>query len=341
MDIPIDTPINIIYLFKERGFELRLALFSARYSETWDQLESVVNNLRELNMIPSIPARQSATWRYLRLLNIPYTIHSCYDVRMQDIPDLIQDGYGDMLMREGHKSIDIRIMLESGYSPSEELFQEVIDSYPHVDELEILLTLPLPWTDELYYRVALRLDNLVSYLVNIPNDEYYRPFWNGLYRYINHNPEHRLRPYLVEWIHNQDFSTVSIGYLDSLAEYVALIFQDPVGDGKNPLDRFCELIERSYIRYCYDPRLFHYWEQLSQPNNRGKLRRLARHNSLIIEYLDYKGLYHNYNLTKESNNWRLIRAITHGEKDWRDLPVDHPLHQLMRSLNTKSARRKI
>jgi hypothetical protein len=357
--VPYNTPTSMTNLLESRELKLRFENFSEGYYETGGELKLVADRIRSSNSIPSIPARYSITRHYLRLLGIEYKVTDLNEARMHDIPLLVAEGYGDELLTtpmNNHYYERIRIMIDSGYVPSQELMKSLIPGLLLKRTHIIIITLPLPWTDEIYYQLArlvfkdVAADNphyIDLYRYFIFFDSAYQPFWDGLKRYIRDHPECKLfHPLVMEFI-NHKIIPCSIReayemYADDdewmIADYNIPIFRDPLTYKEHPFKRFCRLATESDY-HIYDPRLFKYWQELCQPENHEILNKLIDKNPTIAEYLDYRGLYSIIDVESERNLWRLVHGVMTGEFHYTRLPEDHPIRELLKSRNTKSSRK--
>jgi hypothetical protein len=358
--IPCNTSRSMITLLKSRGLELRFVGFIEPYNETVEELNLVIDNLRLGRSTPVISTRFPITYHYLALLGIQYTFYSFVNVRMQEVPLLFRYGFGDQLLEyfmEKNLYEHVRILLESGYVPSPEFMESLFNKLEFGHMSIILITLPLPWTDEMYYQLAHKIFMIDPedgqfcmdmYQYFIFYDSAYQPFWDGLKRYIQANPNcDSIHQIVLNFIENnvidqyvQHFNNIyssNDGYM--ITDYNILIFRDP-SKYKNPFRRFCRLIRRS-PHHIYDPRLFHYWRELCEPENREILRKSMVDNPSIVEYLEYKKLYSPDDSEVNSDLRRLVTGVMSGEFHHSQLPEGNPIRELLKCRNTKSSKKSL
>jgi hypothetical protein len=350
IDIPCDTPTSMVILLKSRGFKVNLSSFTSGYGESEEELKIVVDNIQLTDPIPTISLRYTITRHYLRLMGIKHKLMNLDNVRMQEIPYLVAEGYGDELIIQlilSHRIRLIRLMYESGYridytqgnSTSEYKILDFLKCYGYTigDYMHEVIRFPLGWTDRIYYECSQLFFTNREFLIKSNSfyilfyDPAFKPFWEGLKRYIQAYPEVQLNPSILEYLHN--------GIIPHRVQEIHdRSSQNQIDYNLISFEKFCELIT-SRDGNDYDPHFIEYWERLSQPENRELLNKLMNENNSIIEYLDYKKLACLYDLTLECNSWRLLLGVVTGEFHYSQLPEGHPIRELLRSRNTKPAKR--
>lgn len=329
-------------------------LESDNYQESWDDLIRIGHNLTLVDQTVTIYSNHSATLRYLDLLNIPYKMEFKPGTLMKDLPLIVNLNSARTAFRYYFNNCmfeHLRIMLESGYVPEvkelSELLREVTEDNIH--HYIFTWTLPLPWTDELYYREAIRMVRPRGYLLGLLQyycvfyDPTYRPFWDGIRRYINSHPNHRLPEFMVNYALDGELSDeVKRAYKLMATEddypitnYNILLIRDMSNYDRSAMEFFVELA--SYSNYlAFDSRFANYWQELCE--NPNLLDEVIGNNSLSLQYLDYKNLHNGYDSTCDKHKWKLLELIKSGDIHVDSLADDHPLRVMWIGSQTKSSR---